>query len=586
MKSKLLIISLLFLQWGYAQNQSPILPNNMTPEEEKNIDTYNQSRSPVGITVPPTSSVRTMAEWEEIQSLVIAWVGYPGILSQITDIAQEECEVIVVCTDSNVVKSTLINNSVPLTNVSYIETSVNSIWMRDYGGNTVYKNEVDSLYLVDWIYNRPRPADDDVPNAVAQFKNIPLYQTTSAPYSLVHTGGNFMTDGFGTAFSSNLVLDENAAGGQFNPENLTEAQIDHRMNLFMGIDEYIKMEVLPFDGIHHIDMHMKLLDEETLLVSEYPTGVADGPQIEQNLNYVLSNFTSTFGTPYKVVRIPVPPSTSGLFPDNGGYYRTYSNQVFVNKTVIVPTYRTEYDTIALRILRDAMPGYKVVGIDCDTDPNNIIRQSGAIHCITRAIGVSEPLLISHQRLRDTDNTTTPYTVSAYMNHVSGIAGGTLFWTTDTTNGYTSVPMSPTGNGNWEAQIPTQTLNTVVYYYVKGQANSGKEQVRPIVAPQGYWSFKVQTPTAILPLDMRLEVDNIFPNPSHTVACVSIHSSHLVTGRIKVLDMLGRPVQNVFNGEIPPGDQKYFIQTEKLPIGAYLVEVSLGNKLFLKKLLVQ
>lgn len=38
----------------------------------------------------------------------------------------------------------------------------------------------------------------------------------------------------------------------------------------MGIDRYIKMDELPYDGIHHIDMHMKLLDEETLLVGEYP----------------------------------------------------------------------------------------------------------------------------------------------------------------------------------------------------------------------------------------------------------------------------------------------------------------------------
>ena len=38
----------------------------------------------------------------------------------------------------------------------------------------------------------------------------------------------------------------------------------------MGINRYITMPTLPYDGIHHIDMHMKLLDEETLLVGEYP----------------------------------------------------------------------------------------------------------------------------------------------------------------------------------------------------------------------------------------------------------------------------------------------------------------------------
>lgn len=36
----------------------------------------------------------------------------------------------------------------------------------------------------------------------------------------------------------------------------------------MGIERYIKMQTLPYDGIHHIDMHMKLLDEETLLVGQ------------------------------------------------------------------------------------------------------------------------------------------------------------------------------------------------------------------------------------------------------------------------------------------------------------------------------
>jgi agmatine deiminase len=564
-------------------SQNTVVPNQMTPREALGVASYNLNRTATGMETPPNATVRTMAEWEEIQSLVIAWSGYPGILCQITDIAQEECEVIIICADSNLVKARLTSNGVPLNNVSYIEENVNSIWMRDYGGNSVYKNEVDSLYLVDWIYNRARPADDEVPDAVANFKNIPLYQTTSAPYSLVHTGGNFMVDGFGTAFSSNLVLDENSPSGLFNPEDLTEAQIDDRMNLFMGINEYIKMEILPYDGIHHIDMHMKLLDEETLLVSEYPTGVADGPQIELNLAYVLNNFNSVYGTPYEVVRIPVPPSTAGNYPDNGGYYRTYSNQVFVNKTVIVPTYRTEYDTIALRILRDAMPGYNVVGIDCDTDPNNIISLSGAIHCITRAVGVQNPLLISHQRLRNTDDTVNPYLVTAYMNQVSGIANATLYWTTDTAAGYNAVPMSAVGNNNWEAQIPTQALNTRVFYYVHGQANSGKEQVRPIVAPSGYWSFTVSAPNGVVNLTATIGMEDIFPNPSDNIACVSVHASNPVIGKVAVLDMLGREVQLVHEGTIPFGNSTYFIQTSQLPTGVYFVVLIAGNQRFLKKM---
>jgi hypothetical protein len=109
----------------------------------------------------------------------------------------------------------------------------------------------------------------------------------------------------GTAFSSKLIIDENKSSGGFGV-NHTEAEIDTIVKKFLGVNRYIKMDKLPYDGIHHIDMHMKLLDEETLIVGEYPAGISDGPQIEANLQYVLANFKTAFGTDYRVVRVPMP----------------------------------------------------------------------------------------------------------------------------------------------------------------------------------------------------------------------------------------------------------------------------------------
>ena len=124
-----------------------------------------------------------------------------------------------------------------------------------------------------------------------------------------------MSDGAGTAFSSELVVEENGPSGQFNQTVRTPAEVDSMMKWFMGISErYVRMSTLPYDGIHHIDMHMKLLDEETLLVGEFPVGVSDGPQLEQNLQFIASNYNSTYGTPYELVRIPMPPSTGGAYP--------------------------------------------------------------------------------------------------------------------------------------------------------------------------------------------------------------------------------------------------------------------------------
>ena len=98
------------------------------------------------------------------------------------------------------------------------------------------------------------------------------------------------------------------------------------------------------------------------------------------------------------------PEQGGGYPTKTDYL-TYSNAVFVNNTVILPTYQ-QYDTTAIRIWEEALPGYNIVGIDCDGGNSNIIALSGAIHCITHSVGVEDPLMISHL-LNDTENDNTP-----------------------------------------------------------------------------------------------------------------------------------------------------------------------------------
>ena len=466
--------------------QNNFVPKKITVEEKNKMDYYlsNLSISSDVITNPPAFNVRTMAEWEEIQSLTIAWEGFEPILTEIVRNSVDECKVFIACDNPSEVENYLNYYDVNTSNVEYLDVSTNSIWMRDYGQNTIYRNDVDSIYLVDWVYNRPRPQDDTFPEFLANYMDFDLYQTSQEPNLLIHTGGNFMSDGFGTAFSSNLVLEEN---------EISENSIDQIMSDFMGIETYIKMETLPFDGIHHIDMHMKLLDEETLLVAEYPEGMSDGPQIEENLQYILDNFTTKWGTPFKVIRIPSPPSTSGYYPGEqpnlnnavDGYYRTYTNSVFVNKTVLVPFYREEYDTIAQRIYEEALPGYNIVGIDCDNNGNNIISQSGAIHCITHSVGVNDPLLISYKKIENQCPADGPVLFEALVKHRSGIANAYLYYRPNGIDSFAFVEMQNQGDGVWSTGINNlDPYSESVEYYVHAIANNGKQQYRPITALNG------------------------------------------------------------------------------------------------------
>ncbi len=480
------------------------LPKQMTEEEKILWRTYVPSYNPEFSTPPPTT-VRTMAEWEELQGIVITWSTQYTILREIVRYAQRECKVYIVCSNPNTVRNYLTSGGVPIDNIEFLVFPLNSIWIRDYGPWTVYSDGSDSLNIIDWIYNRPRPDDDNIPVLFADTLGVPIYQTTEEPYKLVHTGGNFMVDGLGTAFSSKLVFEENPTK--------TEEQIDSIMNLFMGINRFIKMDNLQYDVIHHIDMHMKLLDEETLLVGEYPTGVSDGPYIESNLEYLQNNFLTSYGKPFRIVRIPMPPDQLGKYPDEGGDYRTYTNSLIVNKTVIVPTYEEMYDTTALRIYREAMPGYNIVGINC----NSIIYLNGAIHCITKEIGSFNPLFISLSRIRDTISTNMQMEIQALIKNQSGISQANLFWTTDTTQGYTSESMSYLSGDTLTGFIPAQTTSTEVFYYISATSTNGKTITKPITAPSGYYKFYVEDPTSVelasgKGAPDRFELMQNYPNP--------------------------------------------------------------------------
>jgi agmatine/peptidylarginine deiminase len=571
----LLTVSAALAQDGHRMGagEFPLLPG------------YMQSRAaahPGTLAVPPAGPVRTMAEWEELQALVVGWKSYPSILREIVRAAKASSRVIVVYESPDNVNSItnyLAAGGVDTVNVTLLNAPLNSVWSRDYGPWSAYTNDVDTLITIDWIYNRPRPEDDAVPQVISNLIGTPFYATSTAPDNLVHTGGNFMTDGLGTGFSSNLILTENSPAGGFGI-NKTAADIDSIMRRFMGIDRYIKMNILPYDVIHHIDMHMKLLDEETILMGQYPPGVADGPQIEANLLYVLNNFNSVYGTPYRVVRIPMP-DDNNLYPNNGGDYYTYTNSSFINNTVILPVYGIAEDSTALRIYRENLPGYVIAPINC----SGMIGALGALHCITKEVGTSDPLLISHQRLRNTTDTVNPYTVDARIQHRSGIGLATLYWTTDTLQPWQSLPMSFSGIANtWTGAIPPQLAGTRIFYYIAATSNSGKSQVRPLPAPSGFWWFDVTGTTAVQELSV-ISVEEIFPNPAKAITCIPITAEVHSRVQIRLLDQQGKCVQTVHEGSLSAGQHRFFLDAAVLSDGIYTLLVSTERGTTSRKLCV-
>ena len=79
---------------------------------------------------------------------------------------------------------------------------------------------------------------------------------------MVHTGGNYMVDGYGTAASTTLVLSENT--------NQTASSIQSMANNYLGINNYMLIDDPLGDYIEHIDCWGKFLDVDKVLIGQTP----------------------------------------------------------------------------------------------------------------------------------------------------------------------------------------------------------------------------------------------------------------------------------------------------------------------------
>lgn len=534
-------------------------------------------------TTPPEDEVRPMAEWEEIDAITITWVDYPEALSQIVKYAQDECKVYINCKSAGEVKHQLDLFQVTINdNVIFLENQdFDSSWIRDYGPNSAYLNDVDSLIFVDWVYNREeRVFDDILPEDLATQLNVPLFQTTEGEFHLTATGGNFMSDGIGNGFSSRLIMHENL--------DKSEVEIDEVMHDFLGIENYVKFDTLQYDGIHHIDMHMKMLDEERFIFGEFPEGVADYDIIEANIEHLLATQLNAFGEPYEIIRIPMPPNVDNSYAGDSeglGHFKTYTNALFINKTILVPLYQREYDEVALDIWEETMPGYNIVGIDC----NIMIEAFSAIHCVTKEIGSRDPLRIVLQRLK---NQRVPdpegYTLEAKVQHRSGISGANLFYRAQGEQLYQRLQMTlvDAKTDMYRATIPDFVDQGAIEYYVQGIANNGKVINRPQPAPEANYSFKINNQVTSTVNLQDVFPQAAFPNPSSGNVFIPIKVNEPIFGDLSLLDIHGKLAKVIYSGRFEAGSSNQFVDVSSLPSGLYTLKLTNQFGVYTQKLIVE
>lgn len=571
MKSRIFIlIGILFLYFsGHAQH-------NMTPYEFQAkyhmIDSSELFAPMVAskaftATPPPTGVVRPIAEWEPAQAVLVAYNGSFTIPYPLIAEMSENCKVITIVTSASqqtTVTNYYSNNSVNLSNCQFVIAPLNSNWTRDYGPWFIMTNN-NTVAIVDFPYNRPtRVNDDNIPVVLsgAAYLNMPLYGM-----NVLHTGGNYMCDGYKAAAMTDLVEDENSS--------LSHAQIDTLFKQYMGVvNNYITTDPLD-DYIKHIDCWGKFLDVDKILIAKVPTSDSRYNDYEAMATY-WANKVSSYGNNYQVYRV--------YEPGSGNSQQPYTNSLILNKKVFVPVYSTYGATNnnnALAVYQQAMPGYEIIPVSYSG-----WQPTDALHCRTHEIADKGMLYVQHQPLLGAKPQQSSYTINANVYALSGspLITDSMFVRYRINQGaWVQTPMIQGANNLWTKNIPLSTpaAGDTIRYYIHASDASPRSVTHPLIGAPDPHKFWVSPATSVS--ETKTDKLLIFPNPAVDYLYMQPASNENQMMTIEVFSTMGALVykDNVFYN----GSSLIKVPVSSLPNGSYLVKVASGHINYTGKIMV-
>lgn len=316
----------------------------------------------------PDRPVRLPAEFEPIQSVFVSFpIYYPGqwkTHAELIKAISNEAKAIVLVPNEYWQKAIMLyfeQKAIPLVNVYFAHVKTDDVWTRDYGPTTVTDNNGNRSFIWNNYYEEYTSyakQSADAACELGRYFDIPVYRVP-----LVLEGGNIITDGEGTFIMFNSVL--------FNNPDYDLSKLNKVMEDYYGCKNLILLPSLKEELTGHIDMVVKFIDNNTLMVTESDKSYKWYKDFE-NIAKVLSNTKSPEGKNYKIIRLQMPKA------DNESVnFWSYINSLTLNGSVIIPIFGVSEDNRAIDTYRKAMPNHKLIAIDFSNYP------VGSVHCQTK-----------------------------------------------------------------------------------------------------------------------------------------------------------------------------------------------------------
>ena len=461
MKKALSIFTLLLLMATVSlQAQDQKKPDWMRWHYLSEEEMYDTSRGMNFVeTDPPAGEPRFVAEFEPMQGVMIRYpLGIPtSLVAQLANNCRVYC--IVSTSQQNQAQNSFQSAGVNMSNVTFVNAPTDSYWVRDYGPWYIFEDRDPAI--VDNIYNRPRPNDDNISGVFATFWDIPMYGM-----NLQHTGGNMMEDGRGHGVSDNLVLQENSNN---------ETNVRNKMRDYLGIDPYHITIDPQGDYIAHVDCWGKYLAPDKILIAQVPQSNSHYNDYESVANYFATT-NCCWGYPYRVYRVYEP---------GGNTLAPYTNSLILNKTVYVPLgSNSNYNNQALAVYQEAMPGYTIVGVN--NSGYSGWENTDALHCRTRGVMDFNMLFVDHRSVLFgeqawQDSIAVVSKFIAYSGQPLKQDSLLVYFSIDG-GAYQTAHMTATGNPDeYVGYIKGYQGESEIDYYVFGADESGHRYTQPVFA---------------------------------------------------------------------------------------------------------
>lgn len=515
-------------------------PYRATAEEQQMLKTWYRNTE---FTTPPPGPITAIAEFQPMGGVMIAYpLGIPvNLVSELSFITHVQV-LVNNASDSNTAKTYFAANGVNMDNVSCWVVPHDSYWTRDYGPWFIL-NGNNEIGVVDFTYNRPRrPNDDAALEQVTSLMNMNRYEMP-----MVHTGGNYMVDGYGTAASTTLVLTENP--------NQTAASLESLANDYLGINTYMMLDDPLGDYIEHIDCWGKFLDVDKVLIGQVSTSDSRYADYEAVAN-TFANALTPWGNHYKVFRVYSP-----------GRYNTtpFTNSLILNDHVFVPVSGTQWDNAAISVYQQAMPGYTIVPIS-NNSYSSPWENTDALHCRTHELADPDMLYIKHFPILGDVSLPSVTILNAEIKALSGqglVTDSLLVYYRINEGLWQSTPLRMTCGGNFEASFTNLQANDEVDYYIFAKDNSGRRECHPYIGAANPHHFSVRT--VGIEDHVTSNIIALYPNPCSRQFVISCPK----TARcVEVFDMAGKLV---FHSSEP--STELIVNTSSWISGIYIVKIT-------------